>query len=220
MPSTASSTTGTRMTADLDTQIPKSQRRAERIAKEERGLRKAAKRIAALRICSVCQKEWPNQTLRYACRHEGFESTSNERSDVKTLMPHPVTVVGAAAGRRFAIAHLRKSVLGRDRFRCRYCGRAVRDDNANIDHVVAWPDGLTVINNLVTCCRPCNQAKGTRMYVIPRPISGQPWFWLSRPRKSRTFSRRHHSVRTVRSKSKHGVRDPWIREGPQVDGRT
>ncbi len=74
---------------------------------------------------------------------------------------------GPRAGFRFPDKALRLAILERDHYRCRYCGVKVTDEIANIDHVVAWPWGLTVPRNLVTACRPCNQAKGTA-YVIPR----------------------------------------------------
>lgn len=76
---------------------------------------------------------------------------------------------GPRAGFRFPDKALRQFVLDRDGYRCRYCGVQVTDKTANIDHVVAWPWGLTVPLNLVTACRPCNQAKGSS-YVIPRPL--------------------------------------------------
>lgn len=63
-------------------------------------------------------------------------------------------------GRRFAPAWLRLEVLERDGYKCRYCRRTVTDENANIDHLKPWPFGMTERANLVTSCRPCNQAKG------------------------------------------------------------
>ena len=65
-----------------------------------------------------------------------------------------------ALGRRFAPSWLRREVLERDGFKCRYCGRTVTDKNANIDHLKPWPFGMTEKANLVTSCRPCNQKKG------------------------------------------------------------
>ena len=73
---------------------------------------------------------------------------------------------GPRAGNRYPDKALRTQILERDHYRCRYCGVQVTNEIANIDHVVAWPWGLTVTRNLVTACRPCNQAKGSR-YVIP-----------------------------------------------------
>lgn len=69
---------------------------------------------------------------------------------------------GSAAGRRFAPSWLRKEILERDGYHCRYCRRPLTDAIANIDHVIPWPWGLTEASNLVASCRPCNQAKGSR----------------------------------------------------------
>ena len=66
----------------------------------------------------------------------------------------------AAIARRFAPGWLRKQVLVRDGFRCRYCRRPVTDKTANMDHVKPWPFGMTEIDNLVACCRDCNRRKG------------------------------------------------------------
>lgn len=66
-------------------------------------------------------------------------------------------------------------VLERDSWLCRYCRARLTDQTANIDHVLAWPEGLTVLLNLVACCRSCNQKKG-RSYVIPHPVPGERWY--------------------------------------------
>lgn len=66
----------------------------------------------------------------------------------------------ATLGRRYAPRWLREMILARDGFRCRYCKRAVANENANVDHLKPWPWGMTERDNLVTSCRPCNQAKG------------------------------------------------------------
>jgi 5-methylcytosine-specific restriction endonuclease McrA len=59
----------------------------------------------------------------------------------------------------YAPAKLRMFVLKRDRYRCQYCKREVTYENANIDHVVPWPKGKTVPQNLVSCCQDCNKPK-------------------------------------------------------------
>ena len=126
-----------------------------------------------------------------------------------------ITPEGAAAGRRYAPYRLREEILRRDGYRCRYCRVKVTNETANIDHVVAWPEGMTVKLNLVTSCSACNLEKG-RMYVIPRALKGSPFFWLRKP--SDKDQRRWH--KSVRVRRRRGVPDPWIREGPQRDGRT
>lgn len=66
-----------------------------------------------------------------------------------------------AGARRTANWRLRKAVLERDAFTCRYCGTADSDrDWLVLEHVV--PDGPTNADNLVTACRSCNKKKGPR----------------------------------------------------------
>lgn len=58
---------------------------------------------------------------------------------------------------------LRFSILKRDNFSCRKCGRSpAKDPNIilHVDHVIPWSkDGETVIDNLETLCEQCNLGK-------------------------------------------------------------
>lgn len=59
----------------------------------------------------------------------------------------------------------RKQVYDRDGHRCRYCGVQFDplDRLLTVDHVIPLSrDGSNGVVNLVTCCQPCNQAKGDR----------------------------------------------------------
>lgn len=57
---------------------------------------------------------------------------------------------------------VRRAVYLRDGFRCHYCGS---DQRLTLDHKlpVSRGGGHTA-DNLVTCCKRCNSAKGTRDY--------------------------------------------------------
>jgi 5-methylcytosine-specific restriction endonuclease McrA len=61
---------------------------------------------------------------------------------------------------------LRQRVLARDGHTCFYCG----DPEANqVDHVVSMKDEPSLaldINNLVTACRRCNLAKGSKSQAL------------------------------------------------------
>ena len=62
-------------------------------------------------------------------------------------------------GHRLAAA-LRRRVLERDGFRCRYCGSTNR---LEIDHLTPRArGGKDTMRNLVTACYDCNRAKGAR----------------------------------------------------------
>jgi 5-methylcytosine-specific restriction endonuclease McrA len=161
--------------------------------------------------CSACGRQMPKELRArklcgdcYRPRHQ--------------IVP---TGEGSQAGRRFAQRSLRAEILARDDFRCRYCGVKVTDETANIDHVVAWPEGLTVRLNLVTCCQVCNHAKGSRWYVIPRPLLNDPIYFrfkISRPPTRQEKERYWRSRRTASVQKRvhrHPLRDNWIREGPQ-----
>lgn len=70
----------------------------------------------------------------------------------------------------------RLAIYVRDGFRCVYCGRTAKDKGATywwgkrtgptrlaIDHVIARECGGSHSHtNLVTCCRGCNDSKGTK----------------------------------------------------------
>ena len=75
---------------------------------------------------------------------------------------------GVALGRDPIPAQLRFSVLLRDGFRCRYCGRTAREPGVvlHLDHVVpVAAGGATDEDNLVTACSECNLGKSTRLVV-------------------------------------------------------
>ena len=53
----------------------------------------------------------------------------------------------------------RESIKARDGHKCVYCGSS---ENLTVDHVRPRTKGGTdTADNLVTACRPCNQAKGS-----------------------------------------------------------
>ena len=53
----------------------------------------------------------------------------------------------------------RESIKARDGHKCVYCGSS---ENLTVDHVRPKSrGGMDTADNLVTACRPCNQAKGS-----------------------------------------------------------
>jgi hypothetical protein len=84
-----------------------------------------------------------------------------------------------ARKRHEALDGKRVRIFRRDGFRCVYCGTPHAVDELTIDHVeprVKGGDGSD--GNIVTCCRPCNEAKGGEA----------AWSFLSRhPEKRATF---------------------------------
>ena len=74
----------------------------------------------------------------------------------------------------------RKNILMRDRYTCQYCYRTLPSGELTLDHVVPRSRaGESAWENLVACCNPCNNRKGSRtpeeagmkLARVPRPFS-------------------------------------------------
>ena len=74
----------------------------------------------------------------------------------------------------------RKNILLRDRNTCQYCGEVLPSSELTLDHVVPRSrGGASTWENLVACCNPCNNRKGSRtpeeanmrLARAPRPFS-------------------------------------------------
>ncbi len=57
----------------------------------------------------------------------------------------------------------RKNILMRDRYTCQYCQKIMPAGELTLDHVMPRSrGGPTSWENLVACCHPCNNRKGSR----------------------------------------------------------
>jgi 5-methylcytosine-specific restriction endonuclease McrA len=57
----------------------------------------------------------------------------------------------------------RHRILGRDRYRCQYCGKKGTAFDLTLDHVMPRSrGGKTIAENLVAACQTCNNRKGDR----------------------------------------------------------
>lgn len=66
-------------------------------------------------------------------------------------------------GSRTLSLSVRFTVLRRDGYTCRYCGRKAPFVSLQVDHVVPWSIGGTnELSNLVTSCKECNLGKSAR----------------------------------------------------------
>lgn len=64
---------------------------------------------------------------------------------------------------------LRRSVLRRDGYQCRYCGS--KQEPFHLDHVYPYSKGgETTYENLVTACSGCNCGKNASVGMWPKPI--------------------------------------------------
>lgn len=93
-------------------------------------------------------------------RHEIFFRSS------RTAMPVPSVI------RLTEYVHIpyerkslsRKNILLRDHNTCQYCGRVFAQSELTLDHVVPKSrGGSSNWDNLVACCRKCNNRKGSHM---------------------------------------------------------
>jgi 5-methylcytosine-specific restriction endonuclease McrA len=71
----------------------------------------------------------------------------------------------------------RKNIFERDSFRCQYCGKAFKESELNLDHVIPrHHGGRTSWENVVASCINCNSRKADRlpheagMHLIRKPL--------------------------------------------------
>lgn len=64
---------------------------------------------------------------------------------------------------RYIPASIRVSVLTRDNYKCRFCGRSSTQIQLEVDHIKPFSQGGShEMNNLQTLCIDCNRGKGAR----------------------------------------------------------
>lgn len=82
---------------------------------------------------------------------------------------------------------LRFEIFKRDEFACQYCGAHPPAVVLEIDHITPVADGgRSLIDNLVTACRPCNAGKGAR------PLTSVP---ISLHEKAQEIEEREEQLR-------------------------
>ncbi len=94
-----------------------------------------------------------------------LEEYDEEIRSPSLVMRTPAVVRLRKAGTtiKHAVRFSRVNVYTRDGFRCQYCGEKKEMRQLNYDHVVPRVrGGRTVWENIVTCCYPCNDRKGSR----------------------------------------------------------
>lgn len=106
---------------------------------------------------------------RAGARRAGFRQELRVRPVASTADGAQTPIPKSASRARAPIpAKLRFSVLMRDGFRCRYCGRTASEPEVvlHVDHVVPLSaGGATSEANLLTACAECNLGKSTRAIV-------------------------------------------------------
>lgn len=127
----------------------------------------AARRALVLVLKGVASAEEHSQAHVHSSRH-----TVRVPSVIRLLeyrrIPHQTRALS------------RKNILMRDRYTCQYCGKVMNSSELTLDHVIPRSRaGETTWENLVACCNPCNNRKGSRtpeeagmkLARAPRPFS-------------------------------------------------
>jgi len=104
-------------------------------------------------------------TLLTLGKVEVIEKYDAEIKTVSVIVKAPAVVRLLRAFRRHAkpVKFSRVNIYARDGYRCQYCGVRCTIAAPTYDHVVPRSrGGRTTWENIVTCCYPCNGAKGSR----------------------------------------------------------
>jgi len=113
------------------------------------------------RACAWCGKEFPINDARG--RHAKFCSTKCRNADYRKKLEGSYTHNKAY--------NLRFSIMARDGFRCRYCGRSPQQDGVKlvVDHIIPKDKGGTDDpSNLITACQDCNIGKGSLLLLASK----------------------------------------------------
>ena len=81
-------------------------------------------------------------------------------------MPARGKANGAYQGSKWLTRERRLSIYLRDGLACVYCGASVEDGTQlSLDHIIPHSEGGSNKNeNLVSCCKKCNDSRGNRDY--------------------------------------------------------
>lgn len=127
----------------------------------------AARRALVLVLKGVASAEEESQSQVHSPRHS-IRVPSVIRLLEYRRIPHQTRALS------------RKNILMRDRYTCQYCHRTMPSGELTLDHVIPRSRaGETTWENLVACCHPCNNRKGSRtpeeadmkLARAPRPFS-------------------------------------------------
>ncbi len=102
--------------------------------------------------------------LKGLAAEEESSSFAIHSASLKVSVPSVIRLLEYRHIPRQTRALSRKNILVRDRHTCQYCRQTYTANDLTLDHVVARSrGGKSTWENLVTCCRRCNNRKGNRM---------------------------------------------------------
>lgn len=127
----------------------------------------AARRAIVLVLKGVASAEETSHHTVYSCRQRMALPSVIRLLEYRRI-PHQTRALS------------RKNILMRDRYTCQYCAKILPSAELTLDHVIPRSRaGDSTWENLVTCCNPCNNRKGSRtpdeagikLLRSPRPFS-------------------------------------------------
>lgn len=94
---------------------------------------------------------------------EAVEGRTIRTSRHELPMPSVVRFLRSRRRTTPVVRFSRETIYARDRGQCQYCHRPVMRRDVTYDHIIPKSrGGLTLWENIVIACRPCNQRKGNR----------------------------------------------------------
>lgn len=104
-----------------------------------------------------------------------------------TLIPKVIRLTYDLAVPEMELPFCRENIFVRDDYTCQYCGRKLPASELTLDHV--YPKsrfGPDIWENIVACCKDCNQYKAdrtpkeARMKLLRRPYRPKDYFELEK----------------------------------------
>jgi len=94
---------------------------------------------------------------------EAWEGRTIRTPRLELPMPSVVRFLRSRRRNIPVVRFSRETIYARDRGQCQYCLRPMLRRDVTYDHIIPKSrGGLTLWENIVIACRPCNQKKGNR----------------------------------------------------------
>jgi hypothetical protein len=95
---------------------------------------------------------------------ESYNNTTFRSTHAEWEVPCVIVINRYVPALNCSLVCNRKNVLWRDKLTCQYCGKRHPYENLTLDHVIpSSRGGLKTWENIVCCCRRCNQKKGSML---------------------------------------------------------
>ena len=94
-----------------------------------------------------------------------FTKLELDNEEIDILISHIDIYLSKENGRSNKTRNLRESLLKRQNFKCKLCGKDLKDDSStHVDHIIPFKNvGDSLENNYQCLCQSCNCSKGARL---------------------------------------------------------